>query len=415
MPAKAKIVFFLVEAFCILLIHRIPIRSAIPFLGTVVSRRTCTRPQKRAQKRKHKQQINPLKKHIKNIKSTTTKATLILIIPYPSHFFNDKRPSTNNPTFSTFGAMTSLDEIRDLLAQKELFIFDLDGTLFNTLGDLAPAVNYAMTQFGFRTHSNDDVRTFIGNGSMNLIRRAVAANFIDVKLVRNFDEVAAVLEREGYNEEKIKEIHKVYSEFYWEHCTENTEPYEGVLEVIKRIAQSAGCDRDSAESGWISEINNGNCAESGWNCAQFTKHIGTCDRSINSKENCAKNDKNCAESNGNSAGIKRAAMLTNKPVAPAQKILKKFGLENSFATYLCGDTTPERKPSPAGIYEILRQTGIAPKKAIMIGDDTPDILAAKNANIDCITLFEGFGKAENLLPLEPRYTAGHIKDFAELI
>jgi phosphoglycolate phosphatase len=108
-------------------------------------------------------------------------------------------------------------------------------------------------------------------------------------------------------------------------------------------------------------------------------------------------------------------MLTNKPVAPAQKILKKFGLENSFATYLCGDTTPERKPSPAGINEILRQTGIAPEKAIMIGDDTPDVLAAKNAGIDCITLLEGFGKAENLLPLEPRYTAGHIKDFAEFI
>ena len=118
--------------------------------------------------------------------------------------------------------MTSLDEIKSLLAQKELFIFDLDGTLFNTLGDLAPAVNYAMTQFKLSTHSNDDVRTFIGNGSMNLIRRAVAANFIDVKKVRNFDEVAAILEREGYNEDKIKEIHKVYSEFYREHCTENT-------------------------------------------------------------------------------------------------------------------------------------------------------------------------------------------------
>ena len=108
-------------------------------------------------------------------------------------------------------------------------------------------------------------------------------------------------------------------------------------------------------------------------------------------------------------------MLTNKPVAPAQKILEKFGLEKSFATYLCGDTTPERKPSPAGIFEIFRQTGIAPEKAIMIGDDTPDVLAAKNAGIDCITLFEGFGKAENLLPLEPRYTAGHIKDFAKFI
>ena len=119
--------------------------------------------------------------------------------------------------------MTSRDELKALLAQKELFIFDLDGTLFNTLGDLAPAVNYAMTQFKLKTHSNDDVRTFIGNGSMNLIRRAVAANYIDVTEVRNFDRVAAVLEREGYSEEKIKEIHKVYSQYYWEHCTENTD------------------------------------------------------------------------------------------------------------------------------------------------------------------------------------------------
>lgn len=262
--------------------------------------------------------------------------------------------------------MTPRDELKALIVQKELFIFDLDGTLFNTLGDLAPAVNYAMTQFGIKTHSNDDVRTFIGNGSMNLIRRAVAANYIDVAKVRNFDEVATVLEREGYSEESIKEIHKVYSEFYWEHCTENTEPYKGVIELVRRIAAN-------------NRYGDG------------------------------------ATSNGNRTGVKCAAMLTNKPVAPAQKILKKFGLENSFATYLCGDTTPERKPSSAGIYEILRQTGIIPEKAIMIGDDTPDVLAAKNAGIDCITLFEGFGKAENLLPLEPRYTAGHIKDFAEFI
>jgi len=258
--------------------------------------------------------------------------------------------------------MTPLDEIKALIAQKELFIFDLDGTLFNTLGDLAPAVNYAMKQFGLKTHSNDDVRTFIGNGSMNLIRRAVAANYTGMENIRDIEKVAETLARENYSEENIKEIHKVYSKYYWEHCTENTEPYKGVVELLQRISNRAVFNRDK-----------------------------------------------------NHAGTRCAAMLTNKPVAPAQKILKKFGLENSFATYLCGDTTPERKPSPAGIFEILRQTGIAPEKAIMIGDDTPDVLAAKNAGIDCITLFEGFGKAENLLPLEPRYTAGHIKDFAEFI
>ncbi len=277
--------------------------------------------------------------------------------------------------------MTPRDELKALLAQKELFIFDLDGTLFNTLGDLAPAVNYAMKQFGLHTHSNDDVRTFIGNGSMNLIRRAVTANFIPVAITRDMEKVAAELEREGYSEESIKEIHKVYSEFYWKHCTENTEPYEGVVELLQRIsnrAENFNRNEDYAE----------------------------CDKNGAQPVNCVATK---------SAKVRCAAMLTNKPIAPAQKILEKFGLENSFATYLCGDTTPERKPSPAGIYEIFRQTGIAPEKAVMIGDDTPDVLAAKNAGIDCITLFEGFGKAENLLPLEPRYTAGHIKDFAEFI
>lgn len=291
---------------------------------------------------------------------------------------------------STFGAMTPRDELKALLAQKELFIFDLDGTLFNTLGDLAPAVNYAMKQFGLKTHSNDDVRTFIGNGSMNLIRRAVAANFIPVASTRDMEKVAKTLARESYSEETIKEIHKVYSDFYWEHCIENTEPYEGVIELVQRIAFNR----------------EGNCARNDKNCTENNEDCAECDKNGAQPVNCVATK---------SAKVRCAAMLTNKPVAPAQKILKKFGLENSFATYLCGDTTPERKPSPAGIFEILRQTGISPEKAIMIGDDTPDVLAAKNANIDCITLFEGFGKAENLLPLESRYTAGHIKDFAEFI
>lgn len=257
--------------------------------------------------------------------------------------------------------MNSSDEIKLLLSKKELFLFDLDGTLFNTLGDLAPAVNYAMKHFGLSTHSVDLIQTFIGNGALNLVRRAIAAHFIKndlgepkkagggcdfEKSIREEKIVAEVLTREGYTEEKIAEIYNVYTEYYWDHCTENTEPYEGVLESIKKI-----------------------------------------------------NAKN-----------KRAAMLTNKPFAPSKKILQKFGLENAFAVILCGDTTPERKPSPAGIFEILRQTGVAPEKAVMIGDDTPDVMAARNAGIDCITLLEGFGKCENLLPLEPRYRVGHIKD-----
>lgn len=302
--------------------------------------------------------------------------------------------------------LTPIAEIKKLLATKELFIFDLDGTLFNTLGDLAPAVNYALKQFGVREISKENVRSCIGNGSKNLIRRSVASglmfaagksagepiadkNCAEHLDVRDNEAVAAVLESAGFDDAKIDKVHKVYSAYYWEHCTENTEPYEGVIEIIRRINAT-----EIADTG-CSTIAEARCAAK-----------------------------------------KIAAMLTNKPVNPAKKILEKFGLIGSategdtadksnstgkcqpadlISAYLCGDTTPERKPSPAGIFALLRQTGVAPEKAVMIGDDMPDVLAAKNAGIDCITLSEGFGRPENLLPLEPKYTAGHIKDFAELV
>ena len=52
-------------------------------------------------------------------------------------------------------------------------IFDLDGTLLNTLDDLADAVNYALTRFGYPTRTVAEVRRFVGNGVANLITRAL--------------------------------------------------------------------------------------------------------------------------------------------------------------------------------------------------------------------------------------------------
>jgi len=220
------------------------------------------------------------------------------------------------------------------LSAKSLIVFDLDGTLFNTLGDLSVAVNFALRHFGLIEHSEDRVRSFIGNGSMKLIERSMG-------------EAASpeVIARTGIT---VEAVHKVYSDFYWEHCTERTLPNPGVVEFLR----------------------------------------------------------NCPA---------RIAMLTNKPLRPAEKLLEHFHLRDRFDFILCGDTTPERKPSPAGLLKIIEMAGVSREEAVMVGDDQPDILAARNAQVDCITLLCGFGKPHNLLPLGPENTVESYSEMCALL
>ena len=221
-----------------------------------------------------------------------------------------------------------------MLSKKSLVVFDLDGTLFNTLGDLAVAVNYALRHFGLPEHSEEKVRSFIGNGSMKLIERSMGEAALSENIART-----------GVTVEKV---HKVYSDFYWEHCTERTRPVPGIVEFLNR-----------------SKV--------------------------------------------------RVALLTNKPLRPTEKILEHFGLRNRFEFVLCGDTAPERKPSPAGLQKIIEMAGVAREEAVMVGDDQPDILAARNAGVDCIALLCGFGKPVNLLPLHPEHTVNSYQELMAVL
>ena len=221
-----------------------------------------------------------------------------------------------------------------MLHKKSLIVFDLDGTLFNTLGDLAVAVNYALRHFGLPEHDEQRVRTFIGNGSMKLIERSMG----EAALPENIARTGVTIEM----------VHKVYSDFYWEHCTERTLPNPGVVEFLRNT------------------------------------HA-------------------------------RVAMLTNKPERPTFKLLEHFHLRDRFEFVLCGDTTPERKPSPAGLLKIMETAGVTPVETVMVGDDQPDILAARNAGVDCVTLLCGFGKPVNLLPLKPENTVESYAEMCDLL
>lgn len=92
-------------------------------------------------------------------------------------------------------------------------IFDLDGTLLDTLEDLADAVNVALGQFGYPERSLEEVRCFVGNGAARLIREAVPA-------LAN-----------------PEPVYKAFRQYYDSHCQVKTGPYEGVLEALSQIRQ----------------------------------------------------------------------------------------------------------------------------------------------------------------------------------
>lgn len=95
-------------------------------------------------------------------------------------------------------------------------IFDLDGTLLDTLGDLHAAVNHALNAFGFPERSIDEVRRFIGNGVVKLMERSTP---------------------EDTDAETNRRCLDVFRQYYLIHMQDMTAPYEGVIELIEKLRE----------------------------------------------------------------------------------------------------------------------------------------------------------------------------------
>ena len=101
----------------------------------------------------------------------------------------------------------------------DTYIFDLDGTLLDTLQDLATSVNYALRQHHMPEHSIDDVRRFVGNGVRRLMERAVP---------------------EGVANPAFEAAFATFREYYMEHSLDTTRPYDGIPELIHELKER-GC------------------------------------------------------------------------------------------------------------------------------------------------------------------------------
>jgi len=104
-------------------------------------------------------------------------------------------------------------------ARYDTVIFDLDGTLLNTLGDLTAAANHALRESGYPERTMEEVQRFVGNGVGMLIRRALPTSA-------------------DSDEEAFEETLQAFKSYYARHNNDTTAPYPGILEMLERLKQA---------------------------------------------------------------------------------------------------------------------------------------------------------------------------------
>ena len=101
----------------------------------------------------------------------------------------------------------------DVMRYKNI-IFDLDGTLLNTIDDLTSAVNYVMNYFGYDTYSTDRIKQFVGNGIHKLMERAVP---------------------QGMDNSIFDKAYEMFKLYYTSNCKNATRPYDGIESMLEKL------------------------------------------------------------------------------------------------------------------------------------------------------------------------------------
>lgn len=98
----------------------------------------------------------------------------------------------------------------------KLAIFDLDGTLLDTIKDLAISTNFALAQMGYPQRTQQEIRTFVGNGVQKLMERAVPT---------------------GCAQSDIEKALTYFKSHYAEHCEDHTKPYDGIISLLDQLRE----------------------------------------------------------------------------------------------------------------------------------------------------------------------------------
>lgn len=211
-------------------------------------------------------------------------------------------------------------------------IFDMDGTILNTLDDLRVAINYAMGQCGHKADwPNTAVRFFFGSGIDVAIRRALAmeAGATETDLLAIGDTTDG--STHGVQAADVAAIKAIYMPYYAAHCNDLTGPYAGIPELI---------------------------------CGLRAAGVST-------------------------------AVVSNKPDGAVQTLSAEV-FPGLFDVSIGELPEMQRKPAPDMTNKALRILGVTAQEAVYIGDTEIDMLTAANVNLPCISVTWGFRSREFL-------------------
>ncbi len=209
-------------------------------------------------------------------------------------------------------------------------VFDMDGTILNTLTDLNLSLNYALGAAGHKSDwSNEDTALFFGSGIQVAIRRALLCEAGRIPCEE--DAVSAIgTEADHPTPEETSEalrVKEIFTPFYNTHCNDHTAPYPGIPEAIRTIR--------------------------------------------------------CR-------GI-HTSVVSNKQDAAVQ-LLAENKFPGLFDVALGEKEGIRRKPAPDMVLAVLEQASIPKEEAVYIGDSEIDLRTATNAGMPCISVDWGFRK-----------------------
>lgn len=216
------------------------------------------------------------------------------------------------------------------MGRYQAVLFDLDGTLLDTLEDLTDSVNTILGKYGFPLRDKKEIRRFLGNGSERLMKEALP---------------------EGISEADFAKYLGEYQAYYKAHMEEKTAPYEGILPLLEELRK---------------------------------------------------------------AGLK-IGVVSNKFDLAVKGLCEKY-----FPGYIDGAAGEReadgirRKPAPDMVLTAAERLGVSVRDCLYVGDSEVDILTAKNAGMDCVSVTWGFRDEDFLRKAGAAYlvhTAEELKNF----